>query len=56
MFNVPSGAQVETATSGLSGRTPPALQAVLTDWRVVWAQIPEARTGANRATVLRNLA
>ena len=40
----------------LSGKTPPALRAVLTEWPVVSAPIAETLTGASRAAVQRNLA
>ena len=40
----------------LSGKTPPALRAVLTEWPVVSAPMAEALTGASRAAVQRNLA
>lgn len=47
-------AVVEMAS--LSGRTPPALRAVLTEWPLVSAPMAEALTGASRAAVQRNLA
>lgn len=40
----------------LSGKTPPALRAVLTEWPLVSAPMAEAQTGASRAAVQRNLA
>ena len=40
----------------LSGRTPRALRAVLTEWPLVSAPMAEALTGASRAAVQRNLA
>jgi hypothetical protein len=40
----------------LSGRTPPALRAVLTEWPLVSAPMAETLTGASRAAVQRNLA
>ena len=40
----------------LSGRTPPALRAALTEWPFVSAPMAEALTGASRAAVQRNLA
>ena len=40
----------------LSGRTPPALCAVLTEWPLVSAPMAEALTGASRAAVQRNIA
>ncbi|MDR7126681.1 hypothetical protein J2X53_003526 [Pseudorhodobacter sp. 4114] len=42
--------------SALSGKTPPALRAVLTEWPLVSAPMAEALTGASRAAVQRNLA
>lgn len=40
----------------LSGRTPPALRAVLTEWPLVSAPMAQALTSASRAAVQRNLA
>jgi len=40
----------------LSGKTPPALRAVLTEWPLVSAPMAETLTGASRAAVQRNLA
>lgn len=40
----------------LSGKTPPFLRAVLTEWPLVSAPMAEALTGASRAAVQRNLA
>lgn len=40
----------------LSGRTPPALRSVLTEWPLVSAPMAETLTGASRAAVQRNLA
>jgi hypothetical protein len=40
----------------LSGRTPRALRAVLTEWPLVSAPMAEALTGASRAAVQRNVA
>ena len=40
----------------LSGKTPPALRAVLTEWPLVSAPMAEALTGVSRAAVQRNLA
>lgn len=40
----------------LSGRTPPALRAVLTEWPLISAPMGETLTGASRAAVQRNLA
>ena len=42
--------------SSLSGRTPAALCAVLTEWPFVSAPMAEALTGASRAAIQRNLA
>ncbi|KPP86908.1 MAG: HTH DNA binding domain [Rhodobacteraceae bacterium HLUCCA08] len=42
--------------ASLSGRTPPALCVVLTEWPFVSAPMAEALTGASRAAVQRNLA
>ena len=39
-----------------SGKTPPALRAVLTEWPLVSAPMAEAQSGASRAAVQRNLA
>ena len=49
-------ARVETEMSALSGKTPPALCAVLTEWPLISAAMAEALTGASRAAVQRNLA
>jgi len=49
-------ARAETEMSTLSGRTPPALCAVLTEWPLVSAPMAEALTGASRAAIQRNLA
>lgn len=49
-------ARAETAMRPLSGRTPPALRAVLTEWSLVSAPMAERLTGASRAAVQRNLA
>ena len=45
-------ARAETMMAPLSGKTPPALRAVLTEWPVVSAPMAETLTGA----VQRNLA
>ena len=50
------GARAETKMLPLSGKTPPALLAVLTEWPLVSAPMAEAMTGASRAAVQRNLA
>ena len=49
-------ARAATVMAPLSGRTPPALCAVLADWPLVSAPMAEAHTGASRAAVQRNLA
>lgn len=49
-------AMAEAEMTALSGRTPPALRAVLTEWPLVSAPMAEALTGASRAAVQRNLA
>ncbi|MGX0879344.1 hypothetical protein ACSSV4_004053 [Roseovarius sp. MBR-154] len=48
-------ARAKTVMSPLSGKTPPALRAVLTEWPLVSAPMAEALTGASRAAVQRNL-
>ncbi|MGY6537013.1 MAG: hypothetical protein ACXIVG_16875 [Pararhodobacter sp.] len=48
--------RAETEMSRLSGRTPPALRAALTEWPLVSAAMAEALTGASRTAVQRNLA
>ena len=49
-------ARAETMMAPLSGKTPPALRAVLTECPVVSAPMAETLTGASRAAVQRNLA
>lgn len=49
-------ARAKTMMIPLSGRTPPALCAVLTEWPLVSAPMAEALSGASRAAVQRNLA
>lgn len=49
-----AGAEYEITR--LSGKTPPALRAVLTEWPLVSASMAEALTGVSRAAVQRNLA
>lgn len=49
-------ARAEAEMSPLSGRTPPALCAVLTEWPLVSAPLAEALIGASRAAIQRNLA
>jgi hypothetical protein len=48
-------ARAESAMTKLSGRTPTALRAVLTDWPIVSAPMAETMTKASRAAVQRNL-
>ena len=48
--------QAQTVMSVLSGRTPPALRAALTEWPLVSAPMAETLSGASRAAVQRNLA
>lgn len=48
-------ARAETAMSSLSGKTPPALRAVLTEWPLVSGPMAEITTKASRAAVQRNL-
>jgi len=49
-------ARADNMMAPLSGKTPPALRAVLTEWPVVSAPMAETLTGASRAAVQRNLA
>jgi hypothetical protein len=49
-------ARAEAEMTSLSGKRPPALRAVLTEWPIVSAPMAEALTGASRAAVQRNLA
>lgn len=49
-------ARAQAEMEPLSGRTPPALRTVLTEWPFVSAPMAEALTGASRAAVQRNLA
>jgi hypothetical protein len=49
-------AQAEAEMAPLSGKTPPSLRAVLTEWPLVSAAMAEALTGNSRAAVQRNLA
>lgn len=49
-------ARAEIEMSPLSGKTPRALRAVLTEWPLVSATMAETMTGASRAAVQRNLA
>jgi hypothetical protein len=49
-------ALAETMMAALSGKTPPTLRAVLTEWPLVSASMAETLTGASRAAIQRNLA
>ena len=49
-------ARAEAEMAMFSGKTPPFLRAVLTEWPLVSAPMAEALTGASRAAVQRNLA
>ena len=49
-------ARAEAEMTPLSGRTPPALRAALTEWPLVSAPMAAALTGASRAAVQRTLA
>lgn len=49
-------ARAEAEMTSLSGKTPRALRAVLTEWPLVSAPMAEALTDASRAAVQRNLA
>lgn len=49
-------ARAEAEMSPLSGKTPPALRAVLTEWPLISAPMAETLTGASRAAIQRNLA
>ena len=48
--------RAEAEMTALSGKTPPALRAVLSEWPLVSAPMAEALTGNSRAAVQRNLA
>jgi hypothetical protein len=48
--------RAEAEMTSLSGKTPRALRAVLTEWPLVSAPMAEALIGASRAAVQRNLA
>ncbi|MDA7429122.1 hypothetical protein PGB28_11690 [Primorskyibacter aestuariivivens] len=48
-------ARTEAEMISLSGKTPPALRAVLTEWPLLSAPMAEALTGTSRAAVQRNL-
>ena len=49
-------ARAEAEMTPLSGRTPPMLRAVLTEWPLLSAPMAEVLTGASRAAVQRNFA
>ncbi len=49
-------ARADIAMATLSGKTPPALRAVLTEWPLLSAPMAEVLTGASRAAVQRNFA
>ncbi len=49
-------ARADSVMTGLSGKTPPALRAVLTEWPLVSAPMAETIIKASRAAVQRNLA
>tara|TARA_R110000751_G_scaffold85615_2_gene170856 strand:- start:76179 stop:76442 length:264 start_codon:yes stop_codon:yes gene_type:complete len=49
-------ARAETGISALSGKTPPALLAVLTEWPLIPVTMAEALTKSGCAAVQRNLA
>lgn len=49
-------ARAKSATVSLSGKTPPALCRVLTEWPLVSAPMAERLTGSSRAAAQRNLA
>ena len=48
--------RAETEMTALTGKTPPALRALLSEWPLVSAPMAEALTGISRAAVQRNLA
>lgn len=48
-------ARAEAEMATLSGKTPPVLRAVLTEWPLASARMVETLTGASRAAVQRNL-
>lgn len=48
--------RAESAMAALSGRTPPALRAILLEWPLVSAPMVEQLTGSSRAAIQRNLA
>lgn len=48
-------ARATTVMTKLSGRTPPALRELLTEWPLISAPMAETLTGASRAAIQRNL-
>ena len=48
-------ARAETEMTQLSGKTPPALRTVLTEWPLLSAPMAEALTGSSRTAIQRNL-
>lgn len=48
-------ARADAAMASLSGKTPPTLRAVLTEWPLVSAPMAEKLLGASRAAIQRNL-
>ena len=49
-------ARMETKMTPLSGKTPPTLRRIMTEWPLVSAPMAETLSGASRAAVQRNLA
>ncbi len=49
-------ARAQAEMTPLSGKTPPALRATLTEWPLISAPMAETMTGGSRAAVQRNLA
>jgi hypothetical protein len=49
-------ARAEAEMTPLSGKTPPALRAVLAEWPLISAPMAEVLTSASRAAIQRNLA
>lgn len=49
-------ALAETEMTPLSGKTPPTLRTLFTEWPLVSAPMAELLTGASRAAVRRNIA
>lgn len=48
--------RAESMMTPLSGKTPPTLRAVFTEWPLISAPMAETLTGASRAAIQRNLA